>query len=91
MSILPPITATGLGLLERADQRLARSAQAFTRSAEPAEPSESGTGTAADEPEPNGVVDAAVGVVYGRTEFEIGVKLIEVGRDTEKTLLDVVA
>ena len=37
------------------------------------------------------VVDAAVGVIYGRTAFATGVALLEVGRDTDKALLDVLA
>lgn len=82
MSTLPPITASGLALLERADERLARSAQTFTRSVESVEPS----GAGADE-----FIDAAVGVIYGRSAFELGIKLITVGRDTEKSLLDIVA
>jgi hypothetical protein len=87
MSTLPSITASGLGLLERADQRLAQSAQTFTRSAATAEPAATATG-ASDSAD---VVDAAVGVIYGRSAFEIGIKLIAVGRDTEKKLLDIVA
>ena len=84
MSTLPSITASGLGLLERADQRLAQSAQTFTRGAAAAEPSNTDAATAE-------VVDAALGVIYGRSTFEMGLKLIAVGRDTEKALLDVLA
>ncbi len=86
---LPALTASGLGLLGRADQRLAASARGFTRAAEP------GAAASAADPAPatggEDLVDAAVGVIYGRTSLEIGVKLIEVGRDTDKALLDVIA
>ena len=37
------------------------------------------------------ICDAAVGVIYGRTAFATGVALLEVGRDIEKALLDVLA
>jgi len=77
MSAISALGAAGLGMLQAADQRLARSADAFTRSAAAAAP--------------DGVVDAAVGVIYARSDFQIGVKLIEVGRDTEQSLLDVLA
>ena len=85
--MLPSISASGLGLLERADQRLLRSAATFTRNAEPADAVDAGAAPSAEET----VVDAAVGVIYGRTAFATGVALLEVGRDTEKALLDVLA
>jgi hypothetical protein len=87
MSGVPSISASGLGLLESADRRLQRSAATFTRSAEPAEDSSAAARPAAL----SEVVDAAVGVTYGRTAARIGVALIEVGRDTEQALLDVLA
>jgi ABC-type tungstate transport system substrate-binding protein len=87
MDPLPSLTASGLGLLNSADRRLAESARTFTRSAETGDAS-AAAATATPETD---VVDAAVGVIYGRSAFEIGVKLIEIGRDTEKLLLDVVA
>jgi len=89
MSPLPSLSAAGLGLIERGDRRLAESARTFTRSAEPLAPPTEDAGVAAT-PQDD-VIDAAVGVIYGRTAIEIGVKLIEVGRDTEKQLLDVLA
>jgi hypothetical protein len=85
--MLPSITASGLGPLERADQRLARSAETFTRNAEPAAVDDPGAAPSDGET----VVDAAVGVIYGRTAFATGVALLEVGRDTDKALLDVLA
>jgi len=92
MTPLPSLSAAGLGLIERADRRLAESARTFTRSAEPlAAPTEDADAGAAPATPQDDVIAAAVGVIYGRTAFEIGVKLIEVGRDTEKLLLDVVA
>lgn len=86
MSGVPSITASGLGLLDSADRRLQRSAATFTQSAAPADPSAQPAAT-----ETSDVVDAAVGVIYGRSAFRMGVTLIEVGRDTEKALLDVLA
>jgi hypothetical protein len=87
MSMLPSIAASGLGLLNSADQRLAQSARTFTRSAETAD-----TASAANAaPATSDVVDAAVGVVYARSDFQIGVKLIEVGRDVEQKLIDALA
>ncbi len=91
MSPLPSLTAAGLSLLDRADQRLAESARTFTRSAEPVETMSDADPASATATPQDDVIDAAVGVIYGRTAFAIGVKLIEVGRDTEKLLLDVVA
>ena len=91
MSPLPSLTASGLGLLDRADRRLAESARTFTRSAETGDASAAADVPAATATPETDVVDAAVGVIYGRNAFEIGVKLIEIGRDTEKLLLDVVA
>ena len=95
MSGVPSITASGLGLLERADRRLARSADAFTRSGAPSDrgvaTTDPGAVATADGDKTADVVDAAVGVIYGRTAFQLGVTLIEAGRDTEKTLLDVLA
>jgi hypothetical protein len=86
MSMLSSVAASGLGLLDAADQRLRRSADAFTRSGEPADPN------AAPPPDQTAdAVDAAVGVIYGRSEFRMGVKLIEVGRDTEQALIDLLA
>ncbi len=89
MSTIPSIAASGLGLLDAAEQRLTRSAQTFARSGAPADPAvdaaESSARTSDD------VVDAAVGVIYGRSAFQIGVALIAVGRDTEKSLLDILA
>ena len=91
MSPLPSLSAAGLGLLNSADRRLAESARTFTRSTETGDaPAGAAVPAASATPEAD-VVDAAVGVIYGRTVFEIGVKLIEVGRDTEKLLLDVIA
>ena len=83
MSTIPSVTANGLDLLGRAERRLATSAESFAR----------GGATAGDDaaPSPDTTVDAAVGVIYGRSEFRIGVALIAVGRDTEKQLLDVIA
>ncbi|MEO6026922.1 MAG: hypothetical protein ABIR79_08680 [Candidatus Binatia bacterium] len=86
MSGIPSITASGLGLLDAAEQRLARSAHTFTRSGAPDDPAAGSSASAPDD-----VVDAAVGVIYGRSEFRIGVSLIAVGRDTEKSLLDILA
>lgn len=91
MSLLPSLAASGLGLLDRADQRLAASARTFTRAATPLDAATATDADAATATPQDDVVAAAVGVVYGRTAFEIGVKLIEVGRDTEKLLLDVIA
>ena len=86
MSGMPSITRSGLELLESADRRLQRSAETFTRSAEPADPNAAPSVDATTD-----VAEAAVGVIYGRSAFRMGVALIEVGRDTEKTLLDVLA
>lgn len=82
MGSIPSVTANGLDLLGRAERRLAASAQTFARS-----------GATADQAVPSAdtTVDAAVGVIYGRSEFRIGLALIAVGRDTEKQLLDVIA
>lgn len=91
MSPLPSLSAAGLGLLDRADRRLAESARTFTRSAEPVETMSGADPTSATVTPQGDIVAAAVGVIYGRTAFAIGVKLIEVERDTEKLLLDVVA
>jgi hypothetical protein len=92
MSPLSSLGAAGLSLLERADRRLSESARTFTRSAESLPPpNDDADAPAAAATPPDDVIDAAVGVLYGRTSFEIGITLIEVGRDTEKSLLDVVA
>jgi hypothetical protein len=94
MSMLPSIAASGLGLLARGEERLARSAATFTRSAEPSDPSAADPAASAATPsatEGADLVDAALGVVYGRSAFEIGVRLIAVGRDTEQQLVDVLA
>lgn len=104
MSTLPGITASGLALVARADRRLAESAHGFTRAADdaggaaPAAAEEHADGTgpaaAAGAPSTDGgadLVDAALGVVYGRAMGALGVKLLEVGRDTEKMLVDVLA
>ena len=82
----PSIARSGLALVSAADQRLRRSAEAFTRSGEPADPSAAPPAdTLVD------VADAAVGVIYGRSELRMGVALITVGRDTERALVDVLA
>ena len=86
MSAIPSVTASGLGLLDAAEQRLARSAQSFARSGAPDDSSAEPSVAALDD-----VVGAAVGVIYGRSAFQIGVSLIAVGRDTEKALLDILA
>jgi ABC-type tungstate transport system substrate-binding protein len=91
MSMLPSITGSGLALVERADRRLAESAHAFTQSAESVDAPASAETSSAEGNGDADVVDAAVGVVYGRTAFEIGIALIAVGRDTEKSLVDVLA
>ena len=90
MSGIPSITASGLGLLEAAEQRLARSAHTFTRSGAPDDPAASAPADPAASATDD-VVDVAVGVIYGRSTFQIGVALIAVGRDTEQSLLDVIA
>ncbi len=90
MSSLTSLAAAGLGLLHRAEQRLAESARTFTRAAEATAPPVTDGGAASPTADAD-LVDAAVGVIYGRSSFAIGVKLIEVGRDTEKALLDVLA
>jgi len=86
MSGIPSITASGLGVLDAAEQRLARSAHTFTRSGAPDDASADPAASTTDD-----VVDAAVGVIYGKSAFQIGVALIAVGRDTEQSLLDVIA
>ena len=83
---VPSVARSGLGLLTAADQRLRRSAEAFTRSGEPADPDAAPPADALAD-----VADAAVGVLYGRSEFRMGVALITVGRDAERALLDVLA
>jgi hypothetical protein len=83
---VPSIAQSGLGLLARADRTLQRSAETFTRSGEPADREAAPSVDASRD-----VVDAAVGVIYGRTAGRIGVTLIGVGRDTAKSLLDVLA
>lgn len=88
MSTIPSIGAAGLGLLDRAEARLERSAQAFTRSAAS---DDAASNASADGAPPEDLVDAALGTIYARTELRLGVTLIEVGRDTEKHLLDVLA
>lgn len=85
--MLPSIAASGLALLGRGEERLAASARTFTRMADGPD------GVDANAPVRGGndAVDAAVGVVYGRTAFETGVALLRVGRDTEQALIDVLA
>jgi hypothetical protein len=90
MSPLTSLAATGLGLLRQAEQRLADGARTFTRAAEATATTVS-EGRAATPVTDGDLVDAAVGVIYGRSAFAIGVTLIAVGRDTEKALLDVLA
>ena len=85
------MSAAGLGMLGRAEERLERSAQAFTKSAADDGMAGASSDATASAASPDGIVDAAVEVIYGRSEFRIGVALIEVGRDTEKQLLDVLA
>ncbi|MCC6766330.1 MAG: hypothetical protein IT293_16850 [Deltaproteobacteria bacterium] len=82
------ITTSGLALIERADRRLAESVRTFTRAAGAAALEAAPTGGAATG---EGLAAAAVGVVYGRASGAIGVKLLEVGRDVEKALIDVLA
>jgi hypothetical protein len=84
MNVGSSIMGAGLGLVEAADARLAQSARTFTQAAATAETETPSTGG-------NDLTDAAVGVIYGRSAFRMGVALIEVGRDTEKALLDVLA
>lgn len=88
MSTIPSIGAAGLGLLDRAEARLERSAQTFTQSAAT---DDTASNPQADGAPPEDLVDAALGTIYARTEFRLGVTLIEVGRDAEKHLLDVLA
>ncbi|MCC6848184.1 MAG: hypothetical protein IT294_06750 [Deltaproteobacteria bacterium] len=91
MSILPAIMTSGLALIERADRRLGASARAFARAADAevagAAPSDGAPASA----DGGDLVGAAVGVVYGRTSGASGVRLLAIGRDIEKTLLDVLA
>ena len=92
MSMLPSVTDSGLALLARGERRLAESARGFTRAADgagapPTDAAPASNAAATD----SDLVDAAVGVIYGRSSFEIGLKLIEVDRDVEKALVDVLA
>ncbi len=84
--MLPSIASSGLALLARGGERLAASARTFTRSAD-------GTDAATDDPSSATAdpVGAAVGVVYGRTDFAAGVALLRIGRDTEQALVDMLA
>jgi hypothetical protein len=87
MSTVPSIAASGLALLGRGEERLAASARAFTRMAGAPEAADANAAaTGGDD-----AVDAAVGVVYGRTAFESGVALLRLGRDTAQALIDVLA
>jgi hypothetical protein len=88
MSTIPSIGGAGLGLLDRAEARLERSAQAFTQTAAT---DDTASNAPADGAPPEDLIDAAIGTIYARTELRLGVTLIEVGRDAEKRLLDVLA
>lgn len=98
--MLPSVTDSGLALLARGEQRLAESARGFTRAADGAgaptidgagAPTTDGAPPAAEPASDSDLVDAAVGIIYGRTQFETGLRLIEVGRDVDKALVDVLA
>ena len=92
MSMLPSVTDSGLALLARGERRLAESARGLTRAADGAgAPTTDDAAPTAPAATDSDLVDAAVGVIYGRSSFEIGLKLIEVGRDVEKALVDVLA
>lgn len=90
--MLPSVANSGLALLERGERRLAESARGFTRAADGAgAPTTDGAPSAAEAASDSDLVDAAVGVIYGRTQFETGLRLIEVDRDVQKSLVDVLA
>lgn len=90
--MLPSVADSGLALLERGERRLADSARGFTRAADGAgAPTTDGTTPAAEPASDSDLVDAAVGVIYGRTQFETGIRLIEIDRDVQKALVDVLA
>lgn len=92
MSTLPSVTDSGLALLRRGERRLAESAQGFARAADGAGAPAADGGVAPTAAASDGdLVDAAVGVIYGRTQFETGLRLIEVDRDVQKSLVDVLA
>lgn len=82
------MTTSGLALLDRGADLLAASARTFTRAALP---DATDAASPVDAPPVADVVDAAVGVIYARAHFGMGVALLEVGRDVERQLLDIVA
>ncbi len=90
MRLLPSITDAGRAFLACGERRLVESARDLTRAA-------GGTDAAAsDASAPAAVSDgdpvaAAVGTIDGRTAFAMGVRLIEVGRDVGRMLVDVLA